>query len=263
MKNLYKAVLLIITLSGTLVSRSQVTDLNSYPSASKVILLDFNGHDVSGTMWNVNGAFTCNSSGLSDAAITEVLNRVAEDYRPFNINVTTNETKYNSAPFNKRMRVVITTSNEWYGSGAGGVAYINSFTWGTNAPCFVFSALLGYNIKNIAEAASHEAGHTLGLRHQSSYDAACVKLSDYNWGQGTGEIGWAPIMGAGYNQNMTLWNNGPNSLGCGIIQDDLSIITNATNGFGYRTDDNTDAYATATAVTFNSSGQATISGVIE
>ena len=263
MKNLYKSLLLSLALIANIIAKSQVTDLNSYPGASNVILLDFNGHTVSGTMWNVNGTFTCNSSGLSDAAIIEVFNRVAEDYSPFNINVTTNETKYSSAPYNKRMRVVITTSNEWYGSGAGGVAYINSFTWGDNSPCFVFSALLGYNIKNVAEAASHEAGHTLGLRHQSSYDAACVKLSDYNWGQGTGEIGWAPIMGAGYNQNLTLWNSGPNSLGCGIIQNDLSVITNATNGFGYRTDDHTDAFATATAAVFNSSGQATISGVIE
>ena len=263
MKNLYKSVLLILALSGTLITKSQVTDLNSYPSASSVIFLDFNGHALSATMWNTNGAFTCNSAGLSDAAITEVFNRVAEDYRPFNINVTTNETKYNSAPYNRRMRVVITTSNSWYGSGAGGVAYLNSFSWGDNTPCFVFSALLGYNTKNIAEAASHEAGHTFGLRHQSSYSAACVKLSDYHWGQGTGEIGWAPIMGAGYNQNMTLWNSGPNSLGCGVIQNDLSVITNATNGFGYRTDDNSDSYATATTVTFNTSGQATISGVIE
>src|SRR4030095_8275115 len=132
MKNLYKSLLLIIALLGTLISRTQVTDLNSYPGASNVIFLDFNGHTVSGTMWNVTGPFTCNSSGLSDAAITEAFNRVAEDYRPFNINVTTNETKYNSAPFNKRMRVVITTSNEWYGSGAGGGGYINSFTWGDN-----------------------------------------------------------------------------------------------------------------------------------
>ncbi|HMK20136.1 MAG TPA: zinc-dependent metalloprotease [Chitinophagaceae bacterium] len=263
MKNLYKFLLMIFALTGTFIAKSQVTELNSYPSASNVILLDFDGHAVSGTMWNTSGAFTCNSSGLSDAAIIEVFNRVAEDYRPFSINVTTSETKYNSAPFNKRMRVVITTSNEWYGSGAGGVAYINSFTWGDNTPCFVFSALLSYSIKNVAEAASHEAGHTLGLRHQSSYNAACTKLSDYNWGQGTGEIGWAPIMGAGYNQNLTLWNSGPNSLGCGVIQDDLSVITNATNGFGYRTDDHTDVFSTATSATFNSSGQAVISGVIE
>src|SRR6185436_14997201 len=99
--NLYKSMLMIFALTGTLLAKSQVTDLNSYPSASAVIFLDFDGHAVSGTMWNVNGAFTCNSSGLNDAAINEIFNRVAEDYRPFNINVTTNEAKYNSAPYNK------------------------------------------------------------------------------------------------------------------------------------------------------------------
>jgi len=263
MKNLYKSVLIVLALSGTFIAKSQINDLNSYSSASAVLYLDFDGHYVAGTMWNVNGAFTCNSSGLSDAAITEIFNRVAEDYRPFNINVTTNESKYTSAPFNKRMRVVITTSNEWYGSGAGGVAYVNSFKWGDNSPCFVFSALLGMDSKMIAEAASHEAGHTFGLRHQSSYNASCVKISDYNWGQGTGEIGWAPIMGAAYNQNMSLWNSGPSSLGCGVIQPDLTVITDPANGFGYRTDDYTDNYATATVSSFDANGQFTISGVVE
>lgn len=263
MKNLYKSVLLIFAFAGTFFAKSQVTDLNSFSNASSVIYLDFDGQAVSGTMWNPSGTITCNPSGLSDAAITEVFNRVAEDYRPFNINVTTDVTKYNLAPANKRIRVIITTSYEWYGTGAGGVAFINSFSWGDNTPCFVFSSLLGYNLKNIAEASSHEAGHTLGLRHQSSYNAACVKTSDYNWGQGTGEIGWAPIMGAGYNQNMTLWNSGPNSLGCNVIQNDLTVITNATNGFGYRNDDHTDVYATATVSTFDTSGQFTLSGVVE
>jgi hypothetical protein len=59
MKNLYKFFLVSLALTGTIITKSQVTDLNSYPSASNVILLDFNGHTVSGTMWNVNGAFTC------------------------------------------------------------------------------------------------------------------------------------------------------------------------------------------------------------
>ena len=262
MKNLYKCVLVLLALSSASLSRSQVS-LNSYTDASAVLLLDFTGHSVSGTIWNVNGAFTCNSSGLSDASITEVFNRVAEDYRPFNINVTTDEEKYNLAPVNRRMRVVITTSNSWYGSGAGGVAGINSFTWANNTPCFVFSALLNYNVKNIAEAASHEAGHTFGLRHQSSYSPSCVKLSDYHWGTGSGEIGWAPIMGAAYGQNMSLWNSGPNSIGCSVIQSDLSIITNATNGFGYRTDDHTDSYSSATNASFNIDNQFTISGVVE
>lgn len=263
MKNLYKSFLILFACCSSFLTRAQVPTLNSYTNASAVIFLDFDGHYVSGTMWNVSGAFNCNSSGLSSDAITEVFNRIAEDYRPFNINVTTSETKYNQAPMTKRMRVVITTSNEWYGTTAGGVAYVNSFTWGDNTPCFVFSALHGYNVKNIAEAAAHEAGHTLGLRHQSVYNASCVKTSEYNWGQGSGEIGWAPIMGAGYNQNMTLWNSGPNSISCNHIQSDLTIITNATNGFGFRADDHTDGYATATGASFDTNGQFTISGVVE
>ena len=77
MKNFYKSMLTILALTGTIIAKSQVTNLNSYPSASATILLDFDGHTVAGTMWNVNGTFTCNSSGLSDAAITEIFNRVA------------------------------------------------------------------------------------------------------------------------------------------------------------------------------------------
>ena len=90
MKNLYKCVLVLLALSSASLSRSQVS-LSSYTSASAVIFLDFDGHTTSGTMWNVYGPFTCNSAGLDNAGITEVFNRVAEDYRPFNINVSITE----------------------------------------------------------------------------------------------------------------------------------------------------------------------------
>jgi hypothetical protein len=263
MKNLLKSGILMLTMLSAVISKAQVPVLNSYPSASAVVLLDFDGHTVAGTTWNVNGPFTCNGAGLTSAQITEVFNRVAEDYRPFNINVTTNEAVFAAAPLTRRIRIVITTSHEWYGTAAGGVAYINSFSWGNNSPAFVFSALHGFNIKNISEATAHEAGHTMGLRHQATYDAACVKLSDYNWGQGTGEIGWAPIMGAGYNQNMTLWHSGPSSIGCNNLQTDLTVITNATNGFGYRADDHTNTIATATNSVFDASNQFLINGVVE
>ena len=264
MKNFYKFILIIIAFCNTMIATAQTTPiLNSLPSASAVILLDFDGHYVSGTSWNVSGPITCSSSGLNLTwQMTEVFNRVSEDFRPFNINITTDESKYTAAPVNKRMRVIITTSNAWYGTSAGGVAYLNSFIWGDDTPCFVFSALHSYNLKNIAEAASHETGHTLGLRHQSVY-SACTKTSEYNWGTGLGEIGWAPIMGAGYNRNMTLWYDGPNSTGCANYQNELSIITNSTNGFGYRTDDHTNVFSTATSTPFDASLQFNISGVIE
>jgi hypothetical protein len=233
---------------GSLTAGSQPV-LSSYPSAIPTIFLDFDGQTVSGTSWNVSGPIYCGSSGLSDAQITEVFNRVAEDYRPFVVNVTTDSTKYFSAPANKRIRVIITVTSSWYGS-AGGVAFVNSFTWGDNTPCFVFSALLSYNQKNVAEACSHEAGHTLGLRHQSTYDGSCTKTSEYNYGVGTGEISWAPIMGAGYSKNLTTWYNGPNSISCSTMQNDLDVITSAANGITYRSDDFTTNFSSAPMQSF-------------
>jgi hypothetical protein len=249
MKKFFQTFLLATALFTSGKSFSQVPVLSSYPSASAVIFLDFDGHTVEGTIWNSSGPIACGASNLNSTQITEVYNRIAEDYRPFNINVTTDSTKYWSAPTRQRMRVIFTTSSSWYGS-AGGVAYTNSFTWGDNTPCFVFTALLNYSAKNVSEAASHEAGHTLGLRHQANYDGNCVKTSDYHQGTGSGEIAWAPIMGVGYYRNFTVWHNGPNPNGCNNTQSDLDIITSAANGFGFRVDDHADDIATATVTTF-------------
>lgn len=242
----YLAAMLII--SHTLFA--QVPKLNSYPSAASVIFLDFDGQTVNGTSWNSNGTIYAGPANMSEEKIIEVFNRVAEDYRPFNINVTTDSTKYWSAPAKRRMRAILTITWEWYGK-AGGVAFTNSFTWGDNTPCFIFTSLHNYNTKNIAEAASHEVGHTLGLRHQARYDAVCNKTEDYNSGTGSGQVSWAPIMGVGYYRNQTTWHNGPNPFGCNSPQDDLSIITNTTNGFGYRPDDHAATFATATNILIN------------
>jgi hypothetical protein len=260
MKNIFTSVLVVLALAGSLTARGQVPQLSSLPTAQAVLFLDFDGHTVNGTTWNTNGPIFCGAANFTSTQITTIFNRVAEDYRPFQLNVTTDSTKYFAAPVDKRMRVILTTTHQWYGS-AGGVAFVGSFTWGDNTPCFIFTALLNHNVKNVAEATSHEAGHTLGLYHQSTYDANCVKISDYNYGQGTGEIGWAPIMGVGYYQNLTLWNNGPNSFGCTNYQSDLSILT-TNNGFGYRNDDHGNTFAAATHVPFNGNSF-TINGIVE
>jgi len=260
MKNLYRSGLITLILFSSVVTRAQVPILNSLPSASATIFLDFDGQTVANTSWNFSGPFVCGASGLTNAQITSVFNRVAEDYRPFNINITTDSTKYWAAPATKRMRVIETVSYEWYGS-AGGVSFVGSFIWGDNTPSFVFTSLLNFNEKNIGEATSHEAGHTLGLYHQSLYDVNCNKISEYNSGVGSGEIGWAPIMGTGYYKNFTLWNNGPNPYGCTNFQSDLTIIT-TTNGFGYRNDDHNSTFNQATNVQF-SNQQFNVSGVVE
>lgn len=254
-------ILLSLCLLASVKANPQVPTYNSYPSANATVFLDFDGHRVDGTSWNSSGPIDCEPSNLTSAQITEVFNRIAEDYRPFNINITTDSTKYWSAPAEKRMRIIFTISSSWYGS-AGGVAFLGSFTWADNTPCFVFTALLGYSSKKSAEAGSHELGHTLGLNHQSSYDASCAKTAEYNPGAGSGEIGWAPIMGNSYARNMTLWHNGSNPYGCTNFQDDLGTIAGAVNGFGYRIDDHTEASSTATVLSF-SNNQSSASGVIE
>jgi hypothetical protein len=224
--------------------------LNSHPAitaATATIYLDFNGETVTSSVWNGGNTINAAPSGLSDAQVTEIFNRVSEDFRPFDLNITTDLAKYIAAPFDKRMRVIVTPTSAWR-PGMGGVAWTGSFTWGDDTPCWVFCDRLGpNNTKMVAEACSHESGHTLGLSHQSRYDGGCAMTETYNTGNGVGEISWAPVMGNSYYRNMSGWNNGPTQFGCANTQDNLSIIT-SQNGFTYRTDDhgaNTNATATA------------------
>jgi hypothetical protein len=56
---------------------------------------------------------------------------------PFNINVTTDLKVYQNAPENSRQRVVLTPTTT-AAPGAGGVAYIGSFNWTGDTPCWAF-----------------------------------------------------------------------------------------------------------------------------
>jgi len=263
MKNYHRILFAFVLCSLKLGAYAQaVPVLSSYPSANAVIFLDFDGHKDDTRNWFPFGSLELGPSGLNNTQIVEVFNRIAEDFRPFNINITTDSTRYWAAPTTQRTRVVVTVTSSWYGNSAGGVSWVKSFRWGTNTCCFVFSALLDYDSKRIAEAASHEAGHTLGLQHQTKYDAGCSKITDYDPGTGTGEIGWAPIMGVGYYQNFTLWHNGTTIYGCDVKQNDLDTITSAANGFGYREDDHGKTFATATTPAFTAN-QFDVTGVID
>lgn len=182
-------------------------------TGGKVILLDFDGQYVTGTPWNVNGPINARYSGMTEPEIQATIARVQADYSAFDVTVTADSTLYWAADPKKRMRVVITESWEWYGQ-AGGVAYIGSFTWGDNTPCFVFSSLLGYNGKYIADAASHEAGHTLGLRHQGKCDG-----TQYNPDLAADGKGY--LMGYPYDK-ISGWQTGVTPY-C-TAQDDRAII---------------------------------------
>jgi hypothetical protein len=241
----------ILVMLTNIAAQSQIPRLSSNLAAAATIYLDFDGEYVTGTAWNWGGPITAQPASLiTPDGITEIFNRVAEDYRIFNVNVTTDSSVFLSVPFEKRLHVIITPSSSWYGN-AGGVAYVGSYSWADGTPVWVFSNKLGHNIKYIAEACAHEAGHALGLQHQSTYNSSCQKTAEYAGGQGSGEIGWAPIMGVGYYKNLTTWHNGTNSSGCNELQNDIDIIAGPENGFGLRTDDHGDTHTTATAVSLS------------
>jgi subtilisin-like proprotein convertase family protein len=244
--------------------------LHSNPGATKRIFLDFDGHTTTGTAW-LNGATIVspaydidnNPSSFSStelANIREIWERVSEDFLPFNIDVTTEDPgiealrKVGSSDTEWGIRVVI-GQNTAPAPGAGGVAYLNSFSWNTDTPCFVFPASLGNNSNVIGVATSHEVGHSLGLYHDG------YASGSYYGGHGTGATSWGPLMG-NPNRNLTQWSKGEYT-GADNPEDDLAIITNSTNGFGYRNDDFGSTVATASNLNFANSTTISTTGIIE
>ena len=186
-----------------------------------VILLYFKADTIVNTSWNTDGPIYLEDANMTNSEQAIVLTAVRMHYDTFNVVVTTDTSVYNRANYNKRVKVNITQSFQWYCQSttcAGGVAFRGSFTWGDNTPCFVFSSALNYNAFTIGEAASHEPGHTLGLRHQSVFDSnvqPCNMLDEYRPGV---------TMGRAVNNIPTVWTIGPSAVSCTDIQDDKSII---------------------------------------
>ncbi len=237
--------------SSELVFAANVPALHSNASATVKIFLDFDGNfDASwGSYSNVSTpAFDRdgNAASFSQQELNEIsyiYNSIAEDFAPFNVDVTT-EDPGNFGP-GQSLRIAIGGDGQWVGGTYGGVAYINSYTssWLTNT-AYVFSGNLG-SAKSVAEASAHEAGHALGLYHQSTYDGSGNKTSEYN----SGNSSWAPNMGVGYYSQVTTWYNGTNSQGSTSYQDDMAVLARSANGFGYRADDHGNDAANASALT--------------
>lgn len=231
---------------------------SSRPGAPNTVYLDFNGHVVTGTQWNSGSASSwtfpaydldgdaTTFSDAEQAAIIQICQRVAEDFAPFNINVTTVE----PATFTPRTgRVLITRSYDVNGvaapwSTAGGVAYVgvfnNSSYVSSYQPAFVYYNNLASGRPDIvAEAVSHEFGHNLGLSHDGT------STLTYYGGHGSGATSWGPIMGTGYYDSVSQWSKGE-YYGANNTEDDLAIMAGHLT---YRIDDCGNTPATATPLT--------------
>lgn len=254
--------------------------LHSQPGAQRVIYLDFDGHTTTGTAWNNNSQIGTGSvvtsppfdldgepstfSTQERSIVEETWARVAEDYAPFAIDVTTADpgqaaiTRSGASDQVYGTRVVITANNQvgnW--CGCGGIAYVGTFDISSNhgfyQPAFVFQAFLGggaATAKTLAEATSHEAGHNLGLLHDGNASSA------YDLGHDA----WAPIMGAGYYRPITQWSRGEYA-GASNTEDDLARM--ASFGATPLGDDHGDTLATATPVGAAASGRITTAADVD
>jgi PKD repeat protein len=264
-------------LDGTLAPLDQTFLLHSRPGAQRTIYLNFKGATLTGTAWNASvptiTALPFDLDGIPYSFSTTELQRiqyiwqrVAEDYSPFDVNVTTEAvpadqiTRTGSTDMVFGTTVLVTSSAGVYTCSCGGIAYVGVFddTSEYYKPALVFYDKLGSgNEKYVAEAISHEAGHNMGLAHDGTAAAG------YYSGHGSGATGWAPIMGVGYYQPLVQWSKGE-YLGANNTQDDYAVAQ--SNGLPLRPDDHGDTNATATVLVGTSSGGVTTAssqGVIE
>lgn len=228
-----------------------VLDLHSLPGAARTIYLDLDGHVATGTDWNamwgvdeistavfdVDGDPTTDFSEAERAEVLALWETVAEDFAPFDVDVTTADpgeaaltrSSETDRVFGTRVAIGASPSGVAACGPCGGVAFLGAFDevgarHASLQPAWVFTDFLGGSGRIVAEAASHEVGHTLNLRHDGT------TAEEYYLGHGR----WAPIMGAGYYRSVTQWSRGEYA-DASNTEDDLAVM--AGNGVPRRADD--------------------------
>ena len=230
---------------------------HSKPGAPNILYVNFSGMTVTNTEWNTvvgrseipalpfsTDSDTTTFSDVEQVAIKRIWQRMSEDYAPFNIDVTTEP----PASLSTRTAVaLVTRTTDANGDPnpsnmAGGVAYVNAFgtaSYASYRPAWIYHGNLANDESFIAEAASHEVGHNLGLSHDGRPDGY-----EYYGGHGSGDISWGPLMGTGYYRNVSHWSKGDYYLASNT-QDDLATIAGKIS---YRADDHGNTTGTATAL---------------
>jgi hypothetical protein len=202
--------------------------LHSNKGAPVVIYLDFDGETINSPVW---GQFYAQPSDMISEEMYVAWSIVAEDFAPFNVDVTTERATYDATPWGYKHMNIFTITDQ-VASGTGGTAIINSFAWSFFCPSWTFNL----DPKIGGESASHEIGHALGLIHDGLSDP----YTDYYGGHNN----WATIMGAAFLGEFVQWSKGEYHNATNK-ENDLAIITRPANRVEYRKDDGGSTIASA------------------
>ncbi len=244
-----------VTANGVVLPGSGTFALNSRLGSTKTIYLDFDGYTGAGPAWAVGAQPFApydfdGLPGLSasdEDAIRRIWQAVAEDYAPFDVNVTTQlptpDRLYKTAPSDVTYgsTAVITPTRLSTGTCTGsctGVAYVGIFgVQGADAnysPAWAFAGNSSQtSAQSVADTISHEVGHNFDLSHDAV--SPCTPgsfLCSYYTGHGSGSSSWGPIMGSPYLKTYTQWSKGE-YLNPSNTEDDVAIIGGKT---GYLVD---------------------------
>ena len=217
----------------------------SKAGAPTVIYCNFEGEVVNQPDWSFS-TINAAPAGLSNEAVLEILKLVAEDFAPFDVNVTNDRNVYDSTPTYKRV-MCISTPTDTASPGAGGVAYLNTFV----------DDLVCWDFNLDGDTISHEVGHTLNLDHHGD---SSQNAPEYHDGHSSESRDWGPIMGSAFQAKMVQWSDGNYTFATNSNQDDLQLITNY--GLSYRADDYGNDSATGENISI-SHVPATRYGIIE
>ncbi len=217
-------------------------------------------------------ASTFNSEEQS--VISRIWGRVAEDWAPFDVNVTTERPAglgFGGLANASVLWSVIARRPTDFGlpSQVGGISLFNFgyVPFGDRFPTLIFWEVFGArDHSTIADVITQEDGHMFGLLHDGVLTANGF-VNEYYSGHGTGATSWGPVMGAPDHRNVTQWSRGEYAGAvnpafcffagpCGFLplQDDIAIIAGK---LGFRADDFGDTIATALPLALPTTGYIT------